>query len=124
MPLKNDDFVLKNGRSFCNSRYIPGASPGSFNLSQVSSAAAEAAAADLVIAVVGDDGSTAGENHDVDDLDLNGAQLPLLWEVTQATKAPVVVVVVSAQPKTFGAAMWTRSYIINPPPQFCFQISL
>ena len=52
----------------------------------------------------------AGENHDVDDLDLNGAQLPLLWEVCKAAKeagAAVVVVVVSAQPKTFGAAMWT-----------------
>ena len=103
----------------CNATYLLGASPDSFSLDHIDEAAAAAATADLIIAVVGDSTNTAKENGDVDDLDLNGAQLPLLWEVVQANKAsmspaPVVVVVVSAQPKTFGASMWTPIGVGRP----------
>ena len=91
----------------CTAQFVPGASPGSYDTSGVAAAAAAAAAADLVIAVVGDDLNSARENADVDDLDLNGAQLPLLWAVQAASAAPLVAVVVSAQPKTFGAGLWT-----------------
>ena len=53
-------------------------------------------------------GVRARENADVDDLDLNGAQLPLLWAISQSAPAvPLVAVVISAQPKTFGAGLWT-----------------
>ena len=103
----------------CNATHLPGASPDSYSVDQIDDAAAAAAGADLVIAVVGDSTRTAGENADVDDLDLPGAQLPLLWKVVQATKAsekkaPVVVVVLSAQPKTFGASMWTPIGVGKP----------
>ena len=73
--------------------------------------------AGLVIAVVGDSDSTAGENGDTDDLDLNGAQLPLLWAITQATATshiPVIGVVISAQPKTFGASLWSPAGLGKP----------
>lgn len=106
-------------QSSCNATHLLGASPDSFSLDHIAEAAAATAAADLIIAVVGDSTTTAGENADVDDLDLNGAQLPLLWEVVQANKArptpaPMVVVVLSAQPKTFGASMWTPVGVGKP----------
>ena len=92
----------------CAAQFVAGASPGSYDASGVAAAAAAAAAADLVIAVVGDDLNSARENADVDDLDLNGAQLPLLWAISQSAPAvPLVAVVISAQPKTFGAGLWT-----------------
>jgi beta-glucosidase len=95
----------------CMAQFVAGASPGSYDTSGVAAAAAAAAAADLVIAVVGDDLNSARENADVDDLDLNGAQLPLLWAVAQASSAPLVAVVISAQPKTFGAGLWTPASV-------------
>ncbi len=107
------------GQASCNATHLLGASPDSFSVDQVDEAASATASADLIIAVVGDSTKTASENGDVDDLDLNGAQLPLLWEVVQANKAsktsaPLVVVVLSAQPKTFGASMWTPIGVGQP----------
>ena len=63
------------------------------------------------------EGQTAGENHDVDDLDLPGAQLPLLWAVCQAAaehETPVIGVVISAQPKTFGASLFNPVALGKP----------
>ena len=56
-----------NASRGCAAAHITGASPDSFDLTQIGAAAAAAAAADVVIAVVGDSGSTAGESHAVDE---------------------------------------------------------
>lgn len=117
--LCNTTTTATPAQASCNATHLLGASPDSFSLGQIGEAAAAAAAADLIIAVVGDSTHTASENGDVDDLDLNGAQLPLLFEVIQANKAsnnpaPIVVVVLSAQPKTFGASMWTPLGVGKP----------
>ena len=102
----------------CSAVHVDGASPDSFDTSGIQAASdAVLAAADLVIAVVGDSETTAGENHDVDDLDLNGAQLPMLWAVCQAAEqhaVPVIAVVISAQPKTFGASLFTPVALGRP----------
>ena len=83
--------------------------PTRYSTDDIPAAAAAAATADLIIVAVGDDIDTASENHDVDDLDLPGAQLPLLWAVLNAAhkSARTIAVVISAQPKTFGAGLWT-----------------
>ena len=102
----------------CSAVHVDGASPDSFDTSGIQAASdAVLAASDLVIAVVGDSETTAGENHDVDDLDLNGAQLPLLWAVCQAAEqraVPVITVVISAQPKTFGASLFNPVALGRP----------
>jgi hypothetical protein len=56
----------------CTAQKVDGAAPGSFDTSGLQAAADAVSLADVVIAVVGDDTNTAGENHDVDDLDLPG----------------------------------------------------
>lgn len=66
----------------CTATKVDGAAPGSFDTSGLQAAADAVSLADVVIAVVGDDLNTAGENHDVDDLDLPGAQLPMLYVST------------------------------------------
>ena len=73
--------ALCNATSGCSAELVQGASPDSFATTGIAAAVAVAAKADLIITVVGDSQRTAGENADVDDLDLNGAQLPLLWAV-------------------------------------------
>ena len=56
----------------------------------------------------------------MDDLDLNGAQLPLLHALVKAAAAhspaavPIVAIVISAQPKTFGASLWTPAGVGKP----------
>ena len=73
--------------------------------------------------MVGDTSATAGENHDVDDLDLNGAQLPLLWALTEAASAnakgaSVPVVGAWAQTPTSEAAKLAGSgWCVWLPPQ-------
>lgn len=103
----------------CTCEFAAGASPTSFDVGGVAAVAAKVRVgqADLVVAVVGDSYYTASENRDVDDLDLNGAQLPLLWAVTKAAaprKVPIVTVVLSSQPKTFGASLWTPAGVGKP----------
>ena len=99
--------------SGCSAVHAAGAKADSYDTSGIAGAAAAVAKADLVIAVVGDSCGTAGENADVDDLDLPGAQMPLLWEISKHA-APVVGVVLSSQPKTFGASLWTPAGLGRP----------
>jgi beta-glucosidase len=106
-----------NATEGCSAELAQGASPDSFDTSGIAPAVDGVQKADFVIAVVGDSENTAGENRDVDDLDLNGAQLPLLWAVCEAARSravPVVAVVISAQPKTFGAGLWTPAGLGKP----------
>jgi beta-glucosidase len=56
-----------------------------------------AQACELVVAVVGDSLSEAGEEGDRSDLDLSGAQLPLL-KALKTTKKPLVVVLINSKP--------------------------
>jgi beta-glucosidase len=53
--------------------------------------------ADVVIAVVGDDLEQVGEYCDRDNLDLSGAQLPLL-QALKATGKPLIVVLINSKP--------------------------
>jgi beta-glucosidase len=100
----------------CHAVLAKGASPDSFETDGIAAAVAAVAEADIVVAVVGDSENTAGENHDVDDLDLNGAQLPLLWAVIEAVRkdTKLLAVIISAQPKTFGASLWTPAGVGKP----------
>ena len=67
----------------------------------IPAAVAAAQSADVVVAVLGDSQSTCGEMVDRADLDLPGAQLPLLQALT-ATGKPVVVLLIHGRPMTFG----------------------
>jgi hypothetical protein len=69
----------------------------------IDEAVAAANASDVVVLVLGDDTSTCGEARDRDDLDLPGSQLDLLHAVTSRTDTPVVVVLISCRPATFGS---------------------
>jgi beta-glucosidase len=82
-----------NATEGCSAELAQGASPDSFDTSGIAPAVDGVQKADFVIAVVGDSENTAGENRDVDDLDLNGAQLPLLWAVCKAARSRAVPVV-------------------------------
>ena len=89
---------------------------GIFNTSRVATAAAVAAAADLVVLVLGDSSTimatggvhhetgSCGEHFDRDNLDVLGAQLPLLKAVLAANKR-VAVVLIHGRTVTFGAGM-------------------
>jgi len=101
----------------CTATKVDGAAPGSFDTSGLQAAADAVSLADVVIAVVGDDLNTAGENHDVDDLDLPGAQLPMLYAIAQSAAyhgTPIIAVVISAQPKTFGASLFNPVALGKP----------
>lgn len=69
----------------------------------IDEAVAAANASDVAVLVLGDDTSTCGEARDRDDLDLPGSQLDLLYAVSSRTDTPVVVVLISCRPATFGS---------------------
>ena len=69
--------------------------------SQMDAAVAAAADADVIIAVVGEDGHCVGESLSRTSLELPGRQRQLLMEL-QATGKPVVMVLVAGQPLTIN----------------------
>jgi beta-glucosidase len=71
------------------------------DLTLLPAAVAAAAAADVIVAVLGDSSSSCGEGIDRDSLDLPGGQLPLL-DALAALGKPLIVVLVHGRTVTFG----------------------
>jgi hypothetical protein len=86
--------------------HVAGASIDDYNTSELSAATAAAIAADLVIVAVGDSipisTGSCSEMSDTDDTDLPGSQLMLLNAVIN-TGRPVILVLFTCRPVTFGA---------------------
>jgi beta-glucosidase-like glycosyl hydrolase len=85
---------------------IAGASIDDYNTSELSAATAAASASDLAIVAVGDSipisTGSCSEMSDTDDTDLPGSQLMLL-NATVNTGKPVILVLFTCRPVTFGA---------------------
>lgn len=77
--------------------FAPGCRVGDPDASLVAQAAAIAAVSDVAVVVVGDNLDETGEEKDRMDLDLSGAQLPLLKAI-KATGKPLVVVLINSKP--------------------------
>ena len=94
--------------------YARGASAGDINMSNIPAALAVARAADVVVLVVGHisygiiAAGDCAEGMDADDLDLDGAQLDLLYALLTQTTTPVVMVLIHGRPITFGAGASNR----------------
>lgn len=95
--------------------FVTGADITDYNTSGIPAAVAAAAAAQVVIAVVGDTAAGFGkgscaEGIDADTIDLPGSQLALLQAlVTQAAATPLVVVGVHGRPFTLGAGPFSAT---------------
>ena len=97
--------------------YAPGCSVRSRDTSGFAAAVAAAEAADLVVAVVGDEAGlfgrgTSGEGCDAADLRLPGVQEHLL-EALAGTRTPVVAVLVTGRPYALGAVAGRLAGIIQ-----------
>lgn len=79
------------------------------NAANTAAAVKSAMAADAVVMVLGDSTNSCGESRDTTDLDLPGSQLQLLQAVAAAVNGskPVVLVLISCRPATFGRYAWT-----------------
>ena len=77
--------------------YTRGCRVGNPDESEIPDAVAAASAADVVVAVVGDNLDEAGEEKDRSDLELSGAQLALLRSLA-ATGKPLIVVLINSKP--------------------------
>jgi beta-xylosidase len=97
--------------------FAPGCAVRSADTSGFAAAVAAAAAADLVVAVVGDEAGlfgrgTSGEGCDAADLRLPGAQEDLLTALAD-TGTPVVAVLVTGRPYALGAVAGRLAGIIQ-----------
>lgn len=77
--------------------YARGCLVGEADEREIPEAVAVASSADVVVAVVGDNLDEAGEEKDRSELELSGAQLPLL-RALKATGKPLVIVLVNSKP--------------------------
>jgi beta-glucosidase len=77
--------------------YARGCLVGNQDQSEIPEAVSVAKAADVAIVVVGDNLDEAGEEKDRSDLELSGAQLPLLAAI-KATGKPLIVVLINSKP--------------------------
>jgi beta-glucosidase len=77
--------------------YARGCLVGNSDQSEIPEAVSVAEAADVAIVVVGDNLDEAGEEKDRSDLELSGAQLPLLAAI-KATGKPLIVVLINSKP--------------------------
>ncbi len=77
--------------------YAKGCSVGDPNEDDIPLAVAAAKQSDVAVVVVGDNLDETGEEKDRSDLNLSGAQLPLLRAI-KATGVPLVVVLVNSKP--------------------------
>lgn len=84
-------------RSGVDVLYARGCLVGNADRSEIPEAVAIASTADVVVVVVGDNLDEAGEEKDRSDLELSGAQLPLLSAI-KATGKPLVVVLINSKP--------------------------
>jgi beta-xylosidase len=97
--------------------YAPGCAVRSGDTSGFTAAVAAAEAADIVVAVVGDEAGmfgrgTSGEGCDATDLRLPGVQEDLL-EALAATGTPVVAVLVTGRPYALGAVAGRLAGIVQ-----------
>ena len=74
-------------------------------MSGVAAAATLAAAVERVILVIGTDLSLAAESHDAVSIELSAGQQQLITSVTNASKAPVIVVLLTATPLDISALL-------------------
>jgi beta-xylosidase len=97
--------------------YAPGCAVRSFDTAGFAAAVAAAQAADVVVAVVGDEAGlfgrgTSGEGCDAPDLHLPGVQEDLL-EALAGTGTPVVAVLVTGRPYALGAVAGRLAGIVQ-----------
>jgi len=98
-------------------RYVPGCAVRSADTSGFAAAVAAAQAADVVVAVVGDEAGlfgrgTSGEGCDAPDLRLPGVQEDLLAALA-GTGTPVVAVLVTGRPYALGAVAGRLAGIVQ-----------
>lgn len=96
--------LLRAQAMFVNSSisYAAGASINDKNDSQITEAVAVAADADVVILFVGTDGDTENEGHDREDIGLPGVQEELALSVANASRTPIVVVLINGGTLAIG----------------------
>lgn len=92
-----DGMTARAASSSVDIVYARGCRVGNPDESEIERAVDVALASDVVVVVVGDNLDEAGEEKDRSDLELSGAQLPLL-RALKATGKPLVVVLINSKP--------------------------